>query len=82
MEIKGMIPVAVADAIPTDNGTYLFIDSQGFLPAVYVRSDELEFYLAVGYDYWLRPEAIFDILIPINEKIKVELTENSNEKTS
>lgn len=76
MEITGMTPVSVVVAMPTDQNTYLFLDSSGIAPAMYVDPEDREFALALGYDIWLRPKELFDALRPYSPIIEVDLTEH------
>ncbi|GEM_PF-2101344 len=76
MKITGMTPVSVVEAVPTDQNTYLFLDSSGILPAMYVEPEDRDFAQAVGYDIWLRPKELFDALRPYRPIIEVDLTEN------
>lgn len=82
MIINGMTPVSVADAMPTDLNTYLFLDSSGLAPAMYVDPEDREFALALGYDVWLRPRQVLDTLIPNKPIIEVDLTALINELES
>ncbi|TDS14759.1 hypothetical protein [Sphingobacterium paludis] len=74
MKITGMTPVSVVEAMPTDESTYLFVDSSGILPAMYVAPDERHFATAVGYDIWLRPKEALDSLRPFHPIIEVDLS--------
>lgn len=55
MEIKGMVAVAIAEAMPTDNKLYLFIDSLGITSAMYATIQDAPFLIAIGLDYWIKP---------------------------